>query len=147
MSDSRYGETGTGESFAKIEACRITFDIRAQCNDDFFDGFGRKAFFKYADAEVFRLDAVQGRNFTAEDVVFATECARFFDADNINGPLDYANQGTVSPRIGTYVAGRFFGQGAANLTQLNAFPSIQDSFGQLLNGKTKWLQARRTWVR
>jgi hypothetical protein len=134
VSNPSDGETWAGESLAKIKARRVSFDISAKRDNDFFHRFGRKTFLKCPDAEIFRLDAIQGRDFAAQDVVFSTECARFFDAYYIDGPLNDANERSVASRIGTDVAWGVFGQGAADLAEFDALTGIQNGLSELLNG-------------
>ena len=57
---------------------RVAFNVRAECDDDFFDGFVRQTFFQFGDAQIFRFDAVERGNFSAENVKFPVIARRIF---------------------------------------------------------------------
>jgi hypothetical protein len=58
LRDARDADAGVGESFGEIMAGGVTFYVRWEGENDFFDVLLRDALGKLGDAEVFGADAV-----------------------------------------------------------------------------------------
>ncbi len=131
MSDARQLQARASQSFRQIKSGGIAFDVRPEGNHNFLNGFRGETFFQFGNAQVIRVDAIQGRNFSTEDVKFAVERAGLFDAQDIHGLLHYSDQGRIAPRVGANLAGGGLSQCAAIGAELNPLPRAHDRFGQL----------------
>ena len=121
------------EPFGQVKAGGVAFDVGSEGEHDFLNGLLGEPFFQFGDPEILGLDAIKGRDFSAEDVVFAAESAGFFDADDIHRAFDEADQAGVAPRVRAKVAARLFGQGAANLAGPNLVAGLDQGLGQMLD--------------
>ena len=85
------------------------------------------------DAEVFGADAVEGGDFAAEDMVGAVEAAGFFDAEDVDGAFDEAEEGVIAAGIIAKGAGLAFGEAAAELAEGDAFAGGEEGGGEGLD--------------
>ena len=88
------------KSFRKVKARRIALDIGGQCQDQFPDRLGFETVFKRIDAQIFRANAVNGRNPAAKDMVTPAKLAGLVDGDNVHRALDNANHACIALFIG-----------------------------------------------
>src|SRR4051812_36523969 len=99
MSDSRNFQAFTREAFGEIITGCVPFDIRAQRDHDFLDRLVREPPFEVSDAQVIRLDAVEGRDFASQHMELAAKSAGLFNANDIHWTLDHAEQTSLAARV------------------------------------------------
>ena len=124
-------QAGAREAFGEVMAGGVAFHVGAEGDDDFLDGLVLQALFQFGDAEVLGLDAVERRNLSAENVVFAVEGRGLFHAKDVSGVLDEADQAGVAARVGANGAGVSLGQGAADGAVADAFARLDEELGEL----------------
>ena len=99
LRDARDADAGVGERFGEIMAGGVAFDIGGEREDDFFDVLLWDALDELGDAEIFGADAVERGDAAAEDVELAAEGVGLFDAQDIDGAFDDAEESGVAARI------------------------------------------------
>jgi hypothetical protein len=82
------------------------------------------------DSEVVGLDAAEGGQLPAEDMIFAMEGAGFFEEENVGGMLDDAEEGGFAAGVGADEAGLAFGEGAALLAGVDIVAGGNDIIGE-----------------
>jgi len=107
-------QVGSLESLGEVEAGGVPFDIHAESDDDFGDGWVGGACDEFSDAQVLGFDPVDRGEFPSEHVVPATEGRGFFDREDIDGPFDNANLGGIAFGVFADVAGGAIGEGTAD---------------------------------
>ena len=68
-------QSGAGEPLGEVAAGRIALDIGAQGDDDFLNALLAKTFLELSDAQIFRADAIQRGDLSAEHMVLAVKGA------------------------------------------------------------------------
>ena len=131
MGYAREFQAWTGEPFAEVKSRCVALNVSPERNDNFFNRLGFEAFFKLCDAQIFGFDAVERRNFSAEDVIFSAKGTGFLDAQNINGLLNDAHQGRVSARVAANITGRCLSQRATSCAELDSLARANHRLGQL----------------
>jgi hypothetical protein len=134
MGDARDLEALASEAFGQVECSGVPFDIGSQSDYDFADLAVSEAVFERGDAKVFRLNAVDWGNLSPKHMVSAVEGPGFFDAEDVDGAFEDAEEGTIATRVRAKATRRVFGQGSANLAQANTLSGANQGLGQFSHG-------------
>jgi hypothetical protein len=115
---------------AEVERGGFPFDAGADGHDDFAGALLADAADEGLDVELFGADAVHGGDQAAEDVVFATIFAGFFEGDDVAGVGDNADDFVVAVGGATDVADGFGGEVEADAALTHLPFGVDQGFGQ-----------------
>ena len=126
-------EIRTRKALGEVVTGGIAFDVGAEGDDDFVNGFAREALFQTGDAEVFGFNTVERRNFSAEDVKFSAKGTSFLNAQDVHGAFDDADERGVAARVGAESAGGLLSERAADFAKFNLRAGTEDGVGEIFD--------------
>ena len=130
LGDAGDADMESGEALGEVDAGGFAFDITAEGQDHFLDGFGSDARFETVDPEILRADSVEGTQASAENVIATPKCVGFFEAQDVQGALNDAKDAVGPGGVGTDGAGLGFGEGSAVLAEADAFARGKEGVGE-----------------
>lgn len=133
MGEAGDAQFGAVESFSEVKARGVAFDIHAESDDDFGDGWVGGACNEFSDAQVLGFDPVDRGEFASEHVVAATEGSGFFDREDIDGPFDNANLGGIAFGVFADVAGGSIGESTADGALADLIPCGAEGVGEVMD--------------
>lgn len=130
LGDAGDADPLSGEALGEVDAGGLAFDVTAEGQDHFLNGFGGDAGFEAVDPEILGADSVEGAEASAENMVAAAEGVGFLEAQDVQGAFDDAQDAVGPGGVGTDGAGLGFGEGSTILAEADSFARGEEGVGE-----------------
>jgi len=109
-----------GDGFLNIVAGSLAFDVVGEGENNFLDSIVLKAASEAAEIDIFRTDAIDGNQFSMQDMIGTRECPGMFDRYEVRDLLDHTDDSLIPFRILAYLAHFVLAEVCAYRAPLNA---------------------------